>query len=285
MSESTNQSGAVPGAVFDTWYTDNVVCPWCGHEHEDGTEFFDGLRDTALVERTRDLETYERAVRQAHNGYCPSARASMPGLKEPATPANAIAELLEEQATLVRMERDEEIARLQEQVAALAVETVDAVAALARRAEAAEREREDFGGFLAYYFAKRFPTSEAAEDWRAMTDAERAPFLELSADLAAALAALSPAPTGDGPGHGAEPTREEEPAMDGYFREGREANEPPPVRGPGFGYGHSVPAGMVQAPARCRRCKMVTVSPTTGLLGERCHCGGIMDHEPEVANG
>jgi DNA-directed RNA polymerase subunit RPC12/RpoP len=33
---------------LDTWYTDNVVCPWCGHEYEDGSEFFDGVRDTAL---------------------------------------------------------------------------------------------------------------------------------------------------------------------------------------------------------------------------------------------
>ena len=42
------------------------------------------------------LRPYYDAVRNAYNGYDPEARAAMPGLSEPATPADAISQLLEE---------------------------------------------------------------------------------------------------------------------------------------------------------------------------------------------
>lgn len=58
----------------------------------------------------------------------------------------------------------------------------------------------------------------------------------------------------------------------------------PPQRGPGFGFGHVVPEGAVQAPARYRRCGTTHVNDTTGLVAERCcRCGGTLDHLPAAS--
>jgi hypothetical protein len=61
----------------------------------------------------------------------------------------------------------------------------------------------------------------------------------------------------------------------------RQRDADPPQRGPGFGLGHVVPEGMVQAPAQCRYCGTAYVNETTGLLRDTCSlCHGPLDHTP-----
>ena len=50
------------------------------------------------------LAPFETAIKDAHNGYNPEVRAAMPRLKEPATPKDAIDELIQETEALAALE-------------------------------------------------------------------------------------------------------------------------------------------------------------------------------------
>ena len=70
-----------------------------------------------LLAENKRLREYEQAVRTRHNGYSPECREAMVNLKEPATPWQAIDELVVEANALGmeegRMESEAEVERLQ----------------------------------------------------------------------------------------------------------------------------------------------------------------------------
>lgn len=86
----------------------------------------DGIAEVERLEAAlAAAQPYVDAVRSAHNGYDPTCRAVMPTLREPATPAQALAELNEEWDALWSAEIDrvieleQETARLREELARL----------------------------------------------------------------------------------------------------------------------------------------------------------------------
>ena len=95
--------------------------------------------DEALAAKDAEiarLRPYYDAVRAAHNGYDPEARAAMPTLQEPATPEQAIKDLLGEAETCRALNGYEENQELRAQVADLKEQLKEA------RADQREFEKE-----------------------------------------------------------------------------------------------------------------------------------------------
>ena len=43
---------------FDTEYTDEAICPWCGYEHKDSWEFLDGEAECESCSRPFSVSKY-----------------------------------------------------------------------------------------------------------------------------------------------------------------------------------------------------------------------------------
>jgi hypothetical protein len=111
-------------------------CPLCERDETIADLRNDVLRVTmerdALRAEVERLRPYEQAVRDHHNGYDPEARAAMaPFLKEPASPKQAIDELIDEaEAPLAK-----ELAAAQQ----LAIDDEKTIQCLRARLAAAEK--------------------------------------------------------------------------------------------------------------------------------------------------
>lgn len=104
----------------------------------------------AAKQRAGEAEPFMEALKRAHNGYDPECREVMPTLKEPATPKQAIKELLEE--------RDGELDEAYQKLAA--------AEARAEGLAAAAQEVIDMNRQRAY---DQYGDSERAESWSCVT--------------------------------------------------------------------------------------------------------------------